>query len=195
MAQDARGKQTRGDILQTAARLFSIHGYFHTSTSDIIGAVSVSKGAFYHHFKSKEDLAMAIMGQLRSDYQQLVIEPVNSAGPGERPREMFRRIVALNESGQWCNCLLLVRLAGEMAQQEGDLSERIREIVNWLLDFWEEIISDAQKVGAVSERFDARRLAELIFSTLAGAISYRELDEEVGRLSEIAEYLQAMITA
>ena len=42
MVKAARGQQTRNDILQTAARLFALRGYFHTSTNDILEAVSVN---------------------------------------------------------------------------------------------------------------------------------------------------------
>jgi len=46
----------KGELLDTAMRLFASKGYDNTSISDVIAAVGVSKGAFYHHFTSKEEL-------------------------------------------------------------------------------------------------------------------------------------------
>ena len=50
----------RDEILDVAQALFAQKGYDAASISDIIGEVGVSKGAFYHHFASKEDLLEAI---------------------------------------------------------------------------------------------------------------------------------------
>lgn len=50
----------RDEILDVAQRLFALNGYDATSVSQIIDGVGVSKGAFYHHFESKEDLVEAL---------------------------------------------------------------------------------------------------------------------------------------
>jgi AcrR family transcriptional regulator len=46
----------KAEILETARKLFFKKGYEKTSVDDIIGAAQVSKGGFYHHFSSKEEL-------------------------------------------------------------------------------------------------------------------------------------------
>ncbi len=53
-------KATRDTIITTAARLFSTNGYENTSIQEIIDSVGVSKGAFYHYFKSKSDILESI---------------------------------------------------------------------------------------------------------------------------------------
>lgn len=50
----------RDEILDAAQRLFARHGYDGTSVSQIINEIGVSKGGFYHHFQSKEDLVEAL---------------------------------------------------------------------------------------------------------------------------------------
>ena len=50
----------RQELLDTAMRLFASKGYEQTSINDVIAAVGVSKGAFYHHFSSKEELMEAL---------------------------------------------------------------------------------------------------------------------------------------
>jgi AcrR family transcriptional regulator len=44
------------ELLETARTLFFEKGYEKTSVDDIISAVQVSKGGFYHHFSSKDEL-------------------------------------------------------------------------------------------------------------------------------------------
>ncbi len=50
----------RDEILDAAQRLFARRGYDATSVNQIIAEICVSKGAFYHHFESKEDLVEAL---------------------------------------------------------------------------------------------------------------------------------------
>lgn len=61
MANTSRGVETQHIILSTALELFSKNGYDATSVSEICEHANVSKGAFYHHFPSKQDLFLVLM--------------------------------------------------------------------------------------------------------------------------------------
>lgn len=50
----------RSEILERATELFIQRGYDNTSINEIIARAGISKGAFYHHFQSKEDLIEAL---------------------------------------------------------------------------------------------------------------------------------------
>jgi len=50
----------RLELVDVAQRLFLERGYERTTVNDVIAAAGVSKGAFYHHFRAKEDLLEAI---------------------------------------------------------------------------------------------------------------------------------------
>ena len=56
MARNKYPEETQRKILDIAFRLFSEKGYDHTTIQDIVDALGMSKGAVYHHFKSKEDI-------------------------------------------------------------------------------------------------------------------------------------------
>ena len=175
-------------------RRFSLHGFFATGLHDILEDASISKGAFYHHFKSKEDLAIAVLAQLRADYEQQVFEPVRQiADPAARLPFMFSRLVELNETGPWKNCLLLARLSLEMPQSLGELSESIAEITDVLIRFWEELIHEARDTESLRDDLEPSSLAALIHCTWLGAITCRELETPGFRLEEIAENLRGLI--
>ena len=53
-------EETRDAIVQASVKLFAERGYDKTSVQAIIDAVGVSKGGFYHHFSSKEEIVQAI---------------------------------------------------------------------------------------------------------------------------------------
>ncbi|MCP4707111.1 MAG: TetR/AcrR family transcriptional regulator [Planctomycetes bacterium] len=194
MAQAERGEKTRDEMIQAAIRLFALHGYHGTSMNDILEAVSLSKGAFYHHFSSKEALGLDVLEQVRRDYEQEVFGAIRVEGkPEARWRSMLGKMVELNESGLWENCLLLGRLVQEANQQEGELFERVKEVVSQIIEFWVELIEDAQSGGTLRGDLDRRVLAELMVATFLGAIGCGELNGEALQLRHIAAQLEKLL--
>jgi len=61
MVNSSRSEETRSNILHTALELFSRNGYDATGVAEICKRAKVSKGAFYYHFPSKQDLFLALM--------------------------------------------------------------------------------------------------------------------------------------
>ena len=56
--------ERKAEFIRTAQQLFYTKGYETTSVNDIIKAVGVSKGAFYHYFDSKQDVLSAVVDTL-----------------------------------------------------------------------------------------------------------------------------------
>lgn len=56
-----RSEETRARILESAFKLFSTRGYNAASVDDICAEAGISKGAFYHHFESKQELFPALL--------------------------------------------------------------------------------------------------------------------------------------
>ena len=55
------GKATREDIVEAADGLFYRHGFDHTSFADIAETVRISRGNFYYHFKTKDQILDAVI--------------------------------------------------------------------------------------------------------------------------------------
>ena len=55
-----KGDRRRRDIMMAAEKLFYENGYENTSIQDLLNAMDLSKGGFYHHFASKEDVIKAL---------------------------------------------------------------------------------------------------------------------------------------
>jgi len=69
------GAERRTQFIQAAQELFYTKGYESTSINDIIEAVGVSKGAFYHHFESKQAVLIAVVDSLVAQSRK-IIEPI-----------------------------------------------------------------------------------------------------------------------
>ena len=73
MARNKHPEETVNLILDVAFRLFMEKGYEHTSIQDIINHLGgLSKGAIYHHFKSKEDILVAVTERITAESNDML---------------------------------------------------------------------------------------------------------------------------
>lgn len=70
--------EKRNAILDVAERYITTKGYEQMTTTDILEALQISRGAFYHYFESKQALLMALVERIGERAEQLVL-PVVSA--------------------------------------------------------------------------------------------------------------------
>ncbi len=71
----AKPRSSRARLIETAALLFHEDGYRHVSLDRILRESGVVRSNFYYHFKSKEDLALAVMDTWLDDLTEAVIGP------------------------------------------------------------------------------------------------------------------------
>lgn len=83
-------KTTRDEIVEAADDLFYRQGYDHTSFADVADVVKISRGNFYHHFKSKDEILDAVIDKRLADRQTMLerweIE-------GETPEDRIRSFI------------------------------------------------------------------------------------------------------
>lgn len=73
VARNKHPEETVNRILTTAFRLFMEKGYEHTSVQEIIDNLGgLSKGAIYHHFKSKEDILVAVSDRMTAESNRML---------------------------------------------------------------------------------------------------------------------------
>jgi AcrR family transcriptional regulator len=63
MSPRTTGQETTSRIMEAAADCFSREGYDATGVAEICERAGVSKGAFYHHFPSKQSVFLALLEQ------------------------------------------------------------------------------------------------------------------------------------
>lgn len=78
--QAERSEATRGELIRVARELFAEPGYSATSIEDIAERAGVTKGAIYHHFRTKRDLFQATFEVLEKELVEKVIVAASVAG-------------------------------------------------------------------------------------------------------------------
>lgn len=91
MSRNKYPEETVQKILDTAHDLFLKQGYEQTSMQSIVEALGLSKGAIYHHFKSKEELLIRVLERDYEQHQRTLEETLHE--PGLTGLQKIRRLV------------------------------------------------------------------------------------------------------
>jgi len=92
LARNKYPEETVNLILDTATRLFVQKGYERTSIQDIIDNLGgLSKGAIYHHFKSKEEILIAVTNKMTEKSNKMLFEIRNN--PDMTGKEKLKRLL------------------------------------------------------------------------------------------------------
>lgn len=112
-------KKTRcrkNEILDAAQAIFFAKGYSDTTINDILASVKISKGAFYHYFKSKEEIMDEILSRfietnaevvskIAKDPKLSALEKIRAIGKTNysdlKQREVLNRIQKMNPDGKY----------------------------------------------------------------------------------------------
>ncbi len=81
---------TREHIVKAADSLFYHHGFEHTSFADIAEVVKISRGNFYHHFKTKDEILDAVI-DIRLGRTQEMLDSWESEG--KTPKDRIRSYI------------------------------------------------------------------------------------------------------
>jgi TetR/AcrR family transcriptional regulator, transcriptional repressor for nem operon len=98
-------RSTYDQIVAAADELFYRRGYELTSFADIADAVKISRGNFYYHFKSKDEILDAVIEtRLAQTRQMLDRWEIDGAGPEDRIRSFIHILLANRADIQRFGC-------------------------------------------------------------------------------------------
>ncbi|MGN6739151.1 TetR/AcrR family transcriptional regulator [Dyella sp.] len=86
--------QTRGRIVESARRLFNRHGFEQVTIDQIMAAAGLTRGAFYHHFQSKNELYAAAVASFIT-CNPFAVQTAEAAEQLRDPRRLARMLVEL----------------------------------------------------------------------------------------------------
>lgn len=86
---------TRDHIVEAADQLFYRQGYEHTSFSDIADVVQISRGNFYYHFKTKDEILDAVINARLANTRSMLEQwEVDGKTPADRIRSFIHILIA-----------------------------------------------------------------------------------------------------
>ena len=158
------------DILQTATRLFSQKGYRNTAMAELAKLTGVAEGTIFYHFKTKEELFLAILEKLRQtligSFEVFFAEKSFANGLEMIEGSLFYYLYLVGTREELF--LILHRYdAYEMAMTNPTFGKEFSGIYNFVLDTFQKAIEIGQKDGSIAD-LPAAKTAFIVFAIVDG---------------------------
>ena len=158
-------------IIHESLKLFSLKGFLSTSLGDILEASKASKGGFYNHFKSKEDLFYHVLDEARRIWRERNLTGLDGdADPVVNLRRFLLnfRDRYLKDADNFPGGCIFITLLVELKNQKPHLSDEINKGFIGLKNMLNRYLVEAQKQGKLRTDTDTAALTEMIFNSILG---------------------------
>lgn len=163
-----RGEQTREQILQAARKLFTERGYHYTSVYDLFDHAETTKGAFFHHWKTKEDLALSLVQQIGTYFEEKYLAILEQPGRGRERLETAINLLSDSTKQDLCYGRLFAVWCAELHDDEDKIGPAVHALKHRWIAFWKQLIQSAQSDGDLRSDIPAENLSFLVVSAISG---------------------------
>ena len=187
-----KGKRTRERIIAEAATLFNQHGFEGGSISELMKATGLEKGGIYRHFSSKEELAAEAFDHAwREALAVRMLDLDEVPNTADQLKQFIANFVNRRPSIPG-GCPLL-----NAAIDTDDGNPVVRERARKALRGWREALVSIIRAGVkkkeINRGVDALKLANLIISSLEGALMISRLERDREALVDAQAHLDHYI--
>lgn len=163
--------ETRTRLLNAAYSLLLQKGYPATSVDEICDAAEVSKGSFYHFFKSKEAMTLAVLEYHMARAKQEIEKGLDTKGLDGAQRAI-RYVKHVEDAAEelWKDGCLIGSLALELSETNPEVRQRISEIFRDLTDHFEQVFLPLCQAHRGPDTPPPRELAEQFVIVIEGGV-------------------------
>ena len=193
-----KAQSTRHMILSKAFELIYTRGYQATSVDDIISTTQVTKGAFYYHFSTKDEMGIAIINE--------ILQPALSGGfadPLQKGKDPVEAIYTLIENLLLKDSFMTAEFGcpvSNLTQEMASRNVKFKEALEDLTHQWTEVmiatIESGKRAGYVRKDVNAKQVTLMIFSGYWGIRNLGRLEKNravyLPYLRELKNYLQSI---
>ena len=175
-------EETRQRLLDSALSVFAHNGYERATVDEIVREAGFSKGAFYVHFESKEDLFWELLQERIEKQQEAFRQALDTSLSVEaNERRVLEAVFAMN-ADPFGRAVFLEFTA------HGMRNEKVRQRLSEMYERWHGFVSDTlnngRAAGLVRDDIDVSLLASAIMAIIEGGMIQSQLAPEHLRLSQ-----------
>lgn len=166
-------RDTRSELLIQAEILVRGRGYSGFSYADLAEAVGIRKASIHHHFRTKEDLALALVAAYDARYDEALAAILAETADGMARIEAYGRLYLIGvEKGLGCLCAALaVELDTLPEAVRAEIARFFGKHIAWL----EKILAEGVAGGSIRASVDPAASARMVVATLEGALLLERL--------------------
>lgn len=181
---------TRHVLIKAGAKAMLAKSYHSVGIQEVLAAVDVPKGSFYHYFASKEAFGIAIVIYYGEQLATAIRTKLNEgqSSPRERIRQYFKGIrdyYAKNGVGRGC---LVAKLATEVADPGDGLRQELKRQFDQWTQLFAECIREGQIAGEIVDEPSAEILAEFLYISWEGALVRMQVNDDLNPLDIFIRY-------
>ena len=186
-------------IVHESLKLFSLKGFLSTSIHDILRAANTSKGGFYNHFASKEELFFQALDEARIIWREKNLagldEIENPIGKIKQFLENFRDLY-LKDADNFPGGCIFITFSVELNDQRPHLSREVHKGFIGLKSMLKRLLDEGKKLGKLSGDVNTIAVTEMLFAAMLGATVMYGMDKSTVNLDRsigsLIDYLQKM---
>ena len=170
MEMSLKRRETMHRLCGKGLEIFNEKGYYNTSLDDILTELDLSKGAFYHHFKSKEDYFISIVQNLIvQKVYALLVEPLNTfENPLPIIVESLENALEPGKRNEMAYGFMLNDFLTEFNKRNEEISNYLKDIIN----VWEvnlvSVLKRGKVDGHIARHVDCEGVATYIIASFMG---------------------------
>jgi AcrR family transcriptional regulator len=166
--QAERSARTRSALLESAARGLSRYGYDNLILERVASEAGYTRGALYHQFKDKEDLALAVIEWVYENWMREVGEPAK-----EEPEAVAELIALARGHAVFCRrdiARVVMALRVEFSSQDHPVGRQIERISEAGVKRVARLIDAGRRDGSIPPGPPARAVAFAFFGAMEGTV-------------------------
>jgi len=189
---------TRLTILQKAFELIYVKGYLTTSVDEIIATTKVTKGAFYYHFKTKDEMGLAMLREiLKPALTDSFIRPLQSQqNPISTIYDLMYGLLMENEFLKVEYGCPAANFTHEMTPWNADFRKVLDEITREWETAMVAALESGKNQGFIRQDVDAAQTTLFIMSSYWGIRNFGKLENNkniyLPYLKELKRYLNGL---
>ena len=160
-------------IIHESLKLFSLKGFLSTSIDDILKAANSSKGGFYNHFKSKEDLLHHVLDEARSIWRDRNLDGLKPDGDSMTNLKLFLvnfRDRYLKDAENFPGGCIFITLLVELKNQRPHLADEINKGFIGLKNMIGRNLTQARESGKLQNGVDTEAITILQLARFPGKL-------------------------
>ena len=186
-----KSQAMREKILNTATQLFIQKGSEKTSMQDIAQTAGISKGAIYHHFKSKDEIVLAVM-RSRQELMEEEMKQWFKATENLTGREQLQAILKSNLESQTARAI--DGIVDEYEQDAGFILTMMRDNLRIGAPLVSDIIKKGMADGSIQTQYPDQT-AEVFLLLVNFWMNETVFESDPEKLPERFHFLQFMMTS
>ena len=118
----------------------------------------------------------------------ILVKDMNIPGvPSKETIELIKKLDDMNNSGEWINCRLILRLSADSHDSHPQLQKKIRDFWHWYMGVFTLLIESCQDSGQLDSLPNAQTQAKMIMSMIAGSITFDRITQQQNGFGELVE--------